>query len=220
MNTNPNVKRILCFGDSNLWGRIPGDVNTARFPANKRWTGVLQNSLGNNFEVIEEGLNGRTTDKESPFKEGKNGAKYLLSCIESQNPLDMVILSLGKNDLKAQYNETAKSTGEGMRECVEVVIKEGKDKNENAPKILLMIPAVIEEKERVRFGKKVVDFLGAKDKSLELMGIYKKIAEEYNLYVFDVNDFIKVSNTDGVHLDEGSHKKLGQALYKKLKDIV
>jgi len=41
MNTNPLAKRILCFGDSNTWGRIPGDDNTARFPSNKRWTGVL-----------------------------------------------------------------------------------------------------------------------------------------------------------------------------------
>lgn len=51
------MKTILCFGDSNTWGYIPGSGK--RYPFGKRWTGQLQNHLGGGFAVVEEGLDGR-----------------------------------------------------------------------------------------------------------------------------------------------------------------
>ena len=50
---------ILCYGDSNTWGRKP--IEDARFPLDERWPGVLRQQLGSGYWVIEEGLNGRTT---------------------------------------------------------------------------------------------------------------------------------------------------------------
>lgn len=50
-------KRILCIGDSNTWGYIPGSGE--RYEKNVRWTGKLAQTLGENYEVIEEGMNGR-----------------------------------------------------------------------------------------------------------------------------------------------------------------
>jgi hypothetical protein len=35
-------------------------------PANVRRTGVLQNLLGNEYEIIEEGLNSRTLETDDP----------------------------------------------------------------------------------------------------------------------------------------------------------
>ena len=52
------MKTILCFGDSNTWGYNP--ENRQRFGPEERWTGILRNSLGEDYRVIEEGLNGRT----------------------------------------------------------------------------------------------------------------------------------------------------------------
>jgi len=56
MNVNPEAKTVLCFGDSNTWGQTPH--KKFRYPANERWTGVLQTELGDDFYVIEEGLGG------------------------------------------------------------------------------------------------------------------------------------------------------------------
>jgi hypothetical protein len=50
---------IVAFGDSNTWGYDP--ATGGRFPRAQRWTNVLQRELGADFEVIAEGLNGRTT---------------------------------------------------------------------------------------------------------------------------------------------------------------
>ena len=60
MNTNPKAIKILCYGDSNTNGTKPD--RTGRFAANERWTGVLQNNLGDGYYIVEEGLGGRTTD--------------------------------------------------------------------------------------------------------------------------------------------------------------
>ena len=52
--------RILCYGDSNTYGYDP-DPYADRYPENVRWTGILQEQLGENFQIIEEGKNGRAT---------------------------------------------------------------------------------------------------------------------------------------------------------------
>ena len=76
-----SMKRILCFGDSNTWGFDPG--TRTRFPADVRWTGVLAQTLGSDYVVIEEGLNGRTTRWDDPMETGRNGMTYLRPCVES-----------------------------------------------------------------------------------------------------------------------------------------
>ena len=53
------MKVVLCYGDSNTHGYVPG--TGARYPFDIRWTGVLQKQLGFDVRVIEEGLCGRTT---------------------------------------------------------------------------------------------------------------------------------------------------------------
>ena len=94
--------RILCFGDSLTWGFDP-DKRT-RIDEDERWTGALQNLLGEGYKVIEEGQNGRTIATDDPAEGEKNGLKYIIPCIESQNPLDLMILMLGGNDLKRKFS--------------------------------------------------------------------------------------------------------------------
>ena len=68
-------KTILCYGDLNTWGCNPAGHD--RFPRDVRWTGVLQKFLGDDYYVIEEGLNGRTTVWDDPVEVDKNGKTYL-----------------------------------------------------------------------------------------------------------------------------------------------
>lgn len=78
------MKTILCYGDSNTWGYIPAAGE--RLPYEARWTGVLQKSLGDRCRVIEEGLNGRTTVWDDPFKPGRNGLKALRPILDTHAP--------------------------------------------------------------------------------------------------------------------------------------
>jgi lysophospholipase L1-like esterase len=92
------MKTLVCFGDSNTWGYIPGS-DGERFPREARWPVQLQHLLGDGWEVIAEGLNGRTATIERPDSEGRNGLPYLLPCLHSHAPVDVVVIFLGTNDV-------------------------------------------------------------------------------------------------------------------------
>ena len=64
---------------------------------------MAQKSSAVEYEIIEEGLNGRTTVWDDPIEGFKNGSLQLPPCLESQKPLDLVVLMLGTNDLKARF---------------------------------------------------------------------------------------------------------------------
>ena len=65
------MKTILCYGDSNTYGYNP--VTGGRWPEDIRWTGRLQQLLGDEYKVIEEGCNGRTTMYKAPGEGWKSG---------------------------------------------------------------------------------------------------------------------------------------------------
>ena len=67
-------KTILAFGDSNTFGTPPmldRDSNNSRYEEDIRWPMVMQKYLDPYWQVIEEGLPGRTTSGRS-----RNGGSY------------------------------------------------------------------------------------------------------------------------------------------------
>lgn len=65
------MKHVLCFGDSNTWGFIPGTCK--RYDEHTRWTGILQDELGADWRIHENGQNGRTTVFPEPGKNFMTG---------------------------------------------------------------------------------------------------------------------------------------------------
>lgn len=83
---------ILCYGDSNTYGYNP--VNGLRYPKDVRWTGVLQKLLGEQYAVIEEGCNGRTTVFEDIAEPWKEGLGYLKPCLNTHKPIDLSLIHI------------------------------------------------------------------------------------------------------------------------------
>ena len=111
------MKQILCFGDSNTFGYIPG--NGQRYPWGVRWTSILNEKLGlENYRVIEEGLCGRTTIFEDPLRDGRRGVDILPTVLETHAPVDLVVLMLGTNDCKSVYGATAEIIGKGISNLI------------------------------------------------------------------------------------------------------
>ena len=207
--------RILCYGDSNTWGYISG-TNYNRLLKSKRWTGMLQEALGNQYLIIEEGLNGRTISSNDPRPEkaGKNGYDYLIPCLDSQDPLDIVILMLGTNDLKKRYGKTTKQIGEDIESTmVKTILNRKSQFMSTTPELILICPPLINE--NAEYCKDIYE--GASEKSKKLNKIYKKISEKYNCK-FISNDNL-TTGIDGVHLDEDSHKKLASSLVNCIRDL-
>ena len=98
------MRRILCFGDSNTYGHSP--VDGSRYGEDVRWPEVMEGLLGGKFEVINEGKNGRTVAFDDPYNEGCNGMNDIVPCVEANEPLDLIIIMLGTNDLKVYFDAT------------------------------------------------------------------------------------------------------------------
>lgn len=208
--------RVLCYGDSNTWGYISGSDHQ-RYEE-ERWTRILSNLLGDKFEIIEEGLNSRTllSNDPRPGKEGKNGYEYLIPCLDTHDPIDLVIIMLGTNELKYDYNKTSKEIGEMFEEYfVKTILNRKSQIDEKYPKLLIITPPIVNEDGE--YGKKNNKYKGATQKSKELNDIYKNIALKYNCY-FISNEGLE-TGIDGVHLTKESHKKLAELLTIKLKEI-
>ena len=199
---------ILCFGDSNTFGYIPG-TDGKRYDYNTRWTGRLQTLLGDQFYIIEEGLGGRTTVWEDPIEEHKNGKAYLLPCLESHQPLDMVVLMLGTNDAKTRFSLPAVDIAAGMENLVLSILGLHAGREGKAPDILLICP--------IRIGNLTdwVDMLaGAPEKMAQLPVEYERIAASYGLDFLDAGSVATPNDLDGVHLDAEGHKKLAKKIFE------
>ncbi|MFZ9859978.1 MAG: SGNH/GDSL hydrolase family protein [Gemmataceae bacterium] len=207
------MKTILCYGDSNTWGYIPGTGN--RYPRQVRWTGVLQNLLGEKFHVIEEGLNGRTTVMDDPTRIAKNGLPYLRPCLDSHAPIDLVVLMLGTNDTKHRFGLSAFDISEGVAMLVNIIQQSAAGLNNRAPAILLVSPVVLDPAP-----EKSALFEGAAQKSRELAGHMENVAKANRCAFLDASLHTGVSPIDGIHLDEEGHQALGHAIAQKIQHLV
>jgi len=220
MNTNKRAKRILCYGDSNTWGWVPGSMGKQRFDTSIRWPSLLQKKLKKEYEVIEEGLGARTTSFDDPRPEfpERNGLTLLPIILETHLPLDYVILMLGTTDTKPLINKTPEEIGEGIRNLIKVIKQYRTLDNapSSPPKILLVVPPIVNEK--ASFASTL--FKGGAEKGKALVHIYKTIAEEEGegvLYL-DPTSKVKVGKTEGVHLDKKGHKRLAKLILEKIRE--
>jgi len=204
--------RILCFGDSNTWGYISGTDHN-RYLKNERWTGVLSNLLGSKYVVIEEGLNSRTlvSNDERPGREGRNGASYLIPCLDTHDPLDIVIIMLGTNELKAIYDKTSEDIGILLEEYfVKVILQHKSQFSDNIPKLFLVVPPLVNENTDYCKNK----YEGAYEKSQLLNDVYKRIADKYNC-IFVNNKDLEVG-IDGVHMTKKGHNILAKKIVEEI----
>lgn len=207
-------KRILCFGDSNTWGY--DGSRGERFDDTVRWTGRLQQLLGDEYTVIEEGHNGRTTVWDDPIENRLSGLTYLWPCMDSQSPIDLIIFMLGSNDTKIYFNCTAKSIARGAGRLVDLAQKSCFGRDGKAPEVLLTAPILIRSNPVFGdvFGKQ------AADKSAEFSLAFKAVAAEYGCHFLDASKIAEPGDADGIHLDEQGHAALAEAFYKKIKEIL
>ena len=217
MNTQPTAKTILCFGDSNTWGQKPD--KTGRFPANVRWTGVLQTILGDDYYIIEEGLSSRTTDLEYSKKPGRNGRAYLDPCLDSHRPLDLVILMLGTNDLKTEFDRSAKQIAEATRGLIELIQEKTKTNIMSVPILLVSPIHIVDTAPRfAEFYTGTYDHEAAL-KSQQLAIEMKRVADETGCQFIDAAT-VAEPGEDGSHMSEPSHPALGKTIAKIVKEMV
>lgn len=210
MLTNSQATTILCFGDSNTHGQT--ESGTGRYSADVRWTGQLQKLLGSDYDIIEEGLGGRTTNLEhpqpNPEHKPRNGFTHYHASLGSHLPLAGVIIMLGTNDLKTFFHRSAQEVAQALAKYVPVTQQYAQDFNLTAPRILFVSPIYISGKATGYYS----DFDASSiTKSQELAGHIQTMAKDHHCAFFDAAGVAQPGN-DGLHMAADGHAQLAAAL--------
>lgn len=205
---------VVCYGDSNTYGADP--VTLARFPRDVRWPGVLARELAGIGEVVEEGLNGRTTIWDDPFMDGRNGKPYLPPCLRSHAPVDVLVLMLGTNDLKSIFGRQAHEIAAGAGALVDLALASGAGPGGGAPQVLVVAPPRLgpatDRAELWGFG-------AARAASERLPGLYRAMAEMKGVAFLDAAVLVGGDPADGVHLNPQDHGILGRAVARAVREL-
>ena len=125
------MKQILCFGDSNTYGLIPGTKD--RYDWDTRWSGRIGQRLWEDgCRIVEEGLCGRTTVFDDPLRDGRRGTELLSVILETHKPVDVVVLMLGTNDCKTMYDTSAEVIGRGVERLLDQIRSSTPDRKRRA----------------------------------------------------------------------------------------
>ena len=205
-------RQILCFGDSNTHGTC-GDPaeGPARFPWEERWTGRLQAALGPEYRVIEEGLPGRTAVFDDPAEEGLQGLDYLVPCLKSHAPVDLLVVMLGTNDVRSCFAAPPVVICRGMERLLRAALAVD-GWGPGGPRVLLLPPAPLPEAaERAPLTGEVMG-PGCAEKSRALPALYRQLAERLDCGYFDPAPYVTYNPVDHMHLTRAAHARLAEAL--------
>ncbi|MDQ0320111.1 lysophospholipase L1-like esterase [Pararhizobium capsulatum DSM 1112] len=203
------MKTILCYGDSLTWGYDAASVG--RHALEDRWSSVLAKALGPDVHIIAEGLNGRTTAYDDHLADcDRNGARILPTILHSHDPIDLVILLLGTNDLKPVIHGTAFGAVQGMERLVELVRHHAWSfDTDSTPEILIVAPPAIRETANEAFAAM---FAGTLEQSAMLASLYADLADEKGCGFFDAGSVAETTPLDGIHLDAENTRAIGRGL--------
>ena len=205
------TRAVLCFGDSNTYGSIPG-MEGGRYDWETRWPGVLARELGEDWRVVEEGLPGRTSVFEDPLEPHRRGAVYLPPCLASHAPLDVVVIFLGTNDLKARFAAGPYEIARGVGLLAEIVLASGAGPGGDAPRVLLLgLPRLAPIPQG--------GFEGADEKAKRLPPMLEEVAGDVGVEVLQLSEAVAYSPLDGIHLDPDGHSAIGGAVARHLHDM-
>ena len=197
------MKKILCYGDSNTFGYNPKD--TTRFNEKMRWTGILRDNFLNEYEVIEEGLNNRTGFVDNPDGFNHSGLKHFPKFIKNIKDI-----ALGTNDLQTQIDIDFLTIENNLI----TLIGYAKKKTKN----IIIIPPVVFDK---RLLKGRCGYQYDKNgilKSRQLPTLYRNIAIKNKCEYIDFNEFVTVSDDDGLHYDAIAHSIIAKKMTGFIKE--
>lgn len=202
------MKNILCFGDSLTWGADA--ASGGRHALEDRWPNALAHALGNDVHVVAEGLNGRTTAFDDHTADCvRNGVKILPTLLESHQPLDLVIVLLGTNDLKHMIAGTASSSATGIKRIVSLIRHHAYRDGADVPEILIVAPPKFSQTANTDVGAMFTDGMA---QSAMLPSLLCDLADDLGCGFYDANSVAETTPLDGIHMDAKNTKELGRGL--------
>jgi len=97
------AKRILIYGDSNVWG---ANFASKRIHYSDRWVNRLGRTLRGRAQVTADGVRGRVAGNFRTDKPDKNGLPAFTTALQKADNFDLIIIALGTNDLQQRFART------------------------------------------------------------------------------------------------------------------
>ena len=221
--------RILVYGDSNSWGFLD-DGAGLRFA--DRWPVTMAKALSAKIaqpiDLIEECLPGRTTAYRDP-QEGPeyNGLPYLKPALLSHAPLDMVLVMLGTNDVKARFEASADDIANNLISLAKIIrrapVGNGKWREAPAPNVVLIAPANLGKRAIDPRWIRVEEWQDGFEKMQALPALLsQKITDlsDDHVHFIDANDAVRPSSRDPIHWAPACHIKMGEMMADRLASLI
>ncbi|GAB4071933.1 SGNH/GDSL hydrolase family protein [Barrientosiimonas marina] len=210
-------KRIVCFGDSNTWGYDA--ENEVRFSETVRWPCRLQQWLGDAYQVIEEGLMGRTSVCDDPLNEGLNALNYIYPCLKSHAPLELVIIMLGTNDTKERFGLTAYNIAQGIARLARKAERSESGQGSDTPHVLVVAPP------RINPGYRHTDVnlsmgQNCDVKSHEFPVYLEQLLAGTGIDFLDASEEAAMNPIDCMHLTKDGHRSLAEHIFIRVRPLL
>ncbi|MET3897208.1 lysophospholipase L1-like esterase [Devosia sp. UYZn731] len=210
------MKTILAYGDSLTWGHAPAGGGV-RHPFADRWPSVLEAGLVGQARVIPEGLNGRTTASDDfTAASDRNGVRLLPTLLDTHQPLDLVVIMLGSNDIKTFIVGSAFAAANGMKRLAEIT-RTFPYLNGLAPKVIFVAPPLTVPSPR-NVAPASVSPRTTDDQLFD--HYYATAAREVGAGYFNAASVAVASPIDGVHLDAANTRAIGMGLIPAVKQAL
>jgi len=178
---------IVCYGDSNTFGYDPRSFFGGRYPAESRWTDVLEKRTGH---IVKNcGMNGRTIPRrECELRDFEKSA--------ADESADLLIVMLGSNDLLLGADaDTAEQRMAGFLEILQL----------QRECVLLIAPPPMESGEWVTEER-------IKAESRLLAEKYRVLAKKTGICFADAGEWNVELSYDGVHFSEAGHRAFAEGI--------
>lgn len=204
-------RRILIYGDSNVWGDKGFGENGAplgRYATKQQWPNILQQLLGDEYDIIQAGLCGWTAGEyaeQAPYLGGKIGYEIAL---REASPVSGVVIALGVNDAQ---NESA--SGEQIvadlqwySAYTQAYAADSKNDMAGGGSVWYIAPTIAPVQCHEPLASKL-QYINEK-----LRATHTTISNPLD----DHNDYAP----DGIHFSLQGHRRMAQAIYKAIKEGV
>jgi lysophospholipase L1-like esterase len=208
------MKTVLLYGDSFFWG-VDG-VRADRQERDDRIGVICQKLLQDRFDVVTEGLRGRTMFGENVYFPERDGLAQFGPIFASHLPIDVVVIMLGSNDLNSKTRHSPKDIADALDAYVEKMKFWCDFMKYNLPKMLVVSPPHIDESSLTVF-KEI--FAGSASYIDELSDKLQEKASQNGFAFLDARNIVESIDTDGIHIDAVNNKKLATAISQKILEI-
>jgi lysophospholipase L1-like esterase len=196
-----NMKRLLIYGDSNVYGQKAFD---GRLADDLQWPNIVQAKFIGEWKIIQEGLGGRIAGDYDIERLYCNGKTSYEAIARSAFPVDAVIIALGTNDFKGAYRRTSEQIRDDLfwysKKTNEIAQKVGQP----VPTLLYLLPAHFRTSSY---------FDGDEQLREEVIQSMRQSGHDY------IEAESLTLSPDGVHYATEVHEKIAKIVYEVLQKM-